>query len=168
MTQTGQPATCTADDGNLYPNFLLGFPTATAKVPHRHELVRSTSVYLFAQDSWKIRPNLDAELRVAVGNEHAADGHWPESTDIPSGAGLHDLSLHASTSQPALRSDSWRMTAAIRRADSSRSGFSRGQRHSEWIDEHVLQGLCAAPGNQLEPGAQRRIPEARSPAGPTR
>ena len=41
-----------------YANFLLGLPTSYAQGSGNKELVRSTSVYLFAQDSWKIKPNV--------------------------------------------------------------------------------------------------------------
>lgn len=55
---------CTAPTGNdlgfqnAYPNYLLGLPNSIAQGSAQHELVRSKSVYLFAQDSWKIKPNL--------------------------------------------------------------------------------------------------------------
>jgi Carboxypeptidase regulatory-like domain len=41
-----------------YPDYLLGLPSSYSQGSAQQELVRSTSVYLFAQDSWKIRPNL--------------------------------------------------------------------------------------------------------------
>ena len=41
-----------------YPDYLLGLATDMAQGSAQHELVRSKSVYLFAQDSWKIKPNL--------------------------------------------------------------------------------------------------------------
>jgi len=41
-----------------YGNYLLGLPVGYTQGSANTELVRSTSVYLFAQDSWKIRPNL--------------------------------------------------------------------------------------------------------------
>ncbi len=41
-----------------YPNYLLGLPNTYTQGSAQHENVRSTAVYLFAQDSWKIRPNL--------------------------------------------------------------------------------------------------------------
>jgi hypothetical protein len=51
--------TCTgSSDGNVYPNYLLGLPNSYSQGSAQHELVRSTSVYLYTQDSWKIRPNL--------------------------------------------------------------------------------------------------------------
>lgn len=43
---------------NLYPDFLLGLPNTYSQGGAQHENVRSTAVYLFAQDSWKIRPSL--------------------------------------------------------------------------------------------------------------
>jgi len=59
-----QPATCSpisADDlgfGSPYPDYLLGLASDMAQGSAQHELVRSKAVYLFAQDSWKIKPNL--------------------------------------------------------------------------------------------------------------
>ena len=41
-----------------YANFLLGLPTSYSQGSGNKELVRSTSVYLFAQDSWKIKSNV--------------------------------------------------------------------------------------------------------------
>jgi hypothetical protein len=41
-----------------YPNYLLGLPSSYSQGSAQAELVRSTSVYLFAQDSWKIKPNV--------------------------------------------------------------------------------------------------------------
>ncbi|MBZ5681628.1 MAG: TonB-dependent receptor [Acidobacteriia bacterium] len=43
---------------NLYPNYLLGLPDTYQQGAAQAENVRTTSVYLFAQDSWKLRPNL--------------------------------------------------------------------------------------------------------------
>src|SRR5207249_6631285 len=43
---------------SIYPDYFLGLTNSYIQGPAQHELVRSTSVYLFAQDSWKIKPNL--------------------------------------------------------------------------------------------------------------
>ena len=43
---------------NLFPNFLLGLPDQYGEGSPQTENVRSTSTYVFAQDSWKIKPNL--------------------------------------------------------------------------------------------------------------
>jgi len=43
---------------NAYPNYLLGLGNSYFQGSAQHELVRSTSVYLYAQDSWKIKPNV--------------------------------------------------------------------------------------------------------------
>jgi hypothetical protein len=45
----------------------------------------------------------DPELRLALGNEYAADGYRQESSDLPSRAGIDDLSLHASFDEPTFR-----------------------------------------------------------------
>src|SRR6266849_3847826 len=43
---------------DLYANYLLGLPVAYSQGSANTELVRSTSLYLFAQDSWKIKSNV--------------------------------------------------------------------------------------------------------------
>jgi Carboxypeptidase regulatory-like domain/TonB dependent receptor len=43
---------------NLYPNYLLGLPDSYLQGSAQTEDVRGNSIYLFAQDSWKIKPNL--------------------------------------------------------------------------------------------------------------
>jgi hypothetical protein len=43
---------------SLYPNFLLGLPDQFGQGSGQVEYVRNTGVYVFAQDSWKIKPNL--------------------------------------------------------------------------------------------------------------
>ena len=46
------------DTGNLFANFLFGLPDSYLQGSAQTEDVRGKSVYLFAQDSWKIKPNL--------------------------------------------------------------------------------------------------------------
>jgi len=41
-----------------YANYLLGLPVSYSQGSANTELVRSTSVYLFAQDSWKLKPTV--------------------------------------------------------------------------------------------------------------
>jgi hypothetical protein len=43
---------------NAYPNYFLGLSNSYLQGSPQHELVRSKSVYLFAQDSWKIKPTV--------------------------------------------------------------------------------------------------------------
>lgn len=43
---------------NLFPNYLLGVPDEYGQGSAQEELVRTKSVYLFVQDSWKIKPSL--------------------------------------------------------------------------------------------------------------
>jgi hypothetical protein len=45
-------------DGDQYAEFLLGLADAYTQGSGQREDVRSTAVYPFAQDSWKIKPNL--------------------------------------------------------------------------------------------------------------
>ncbi len=43
---------------NLFPNYLLGMPDEYGQGSAQEERVRSKAVYLYAQDSWKIKSNL--------------------------------------------------------------------------------------------------------------
>ncbi|MBV9087942.1 MAG: TonB-dependent receptor, partial [Acidobacteriaceae bacterium] len=44
--------------GNLFPDFLMGLPSSYLQGSAQQEHVRTTAVYLFGQDSWKLKPNL--------------------------------------------------------------------------------------------------------------
>ncbi|HZC25292.1 MAG TPA: hypothetical protein VE866_18305, partial [Candidatus Binatia bacterium] len=48
----------TSGSQDYYPNFLLGLPDQFGQGAGQVEYVRNTGLYLFAQDSWKIKPNL--------------------------------------------------------------------------------------------------------------
>ena len=52
----GGPNDVGAND--LYANYLLGLPDTFAQGSPQNEAIRNTGLYLYAQDSWKIRPNL--------------------------------------------------------------------------------------------------------------
>jgi outer membrane receptor protein involved in Fe transport len=56
-TGTGQNDVIPSD-GNFYPDYLLGLPDNYQQGSAQRENVRDTGLYLFAQDSWKIRPNV--------------------------------------------------------------------------------------------------------------
>jgi outer membrane receptor protein involved in Fe transport len=59
-----QPAGCTPASTNdvgaadAYANYFLGAPTSYSQGAAQAENIRNTSLYLFAQDSWKIKPNV--------------------------------------------------------------------------------------------------------------
>jgi hypothetical protein len=46
------------DTGNVFANYLLGLPDSYLQGSTQTEDVRGNSIYLFAQDSWKIKSNL--------------------------------------------------------------------------------------------------------------
>jgi len=43
---------------NLYPNFLLGLPDTFGEGSAQNEEIRNVGVYVYAEDSWKVKPNL--------------------------------------------------------------------------------------------------------------
>ena len=69
---------------NLYPNYLLGLPDEYGQGGAQTENVRNTGLYLFAQDSWKIRPNLTLNYGL----------RWELNTPIA------DVSHHVQTFRP--------------------------------------------------------------------
>ncbi|MGH9497549.1 MAG: carboxypeptidase regulatory-like domain-containing protein [Terriglobales bacterium] len=73
----GGPNDAETANGNLYPNYLLGLPDQYGQGSAQTENVRSTSLYLFAEDSWKIRPNvtLNYGLRWEFNSPIADIGH---------------------------------------------------------------------------------------------
>ena len=69
---------------DLYPNFLLGMPDSYGQGSAQTGNFRSTSLYLFAQDSWKIKPNLTLNYGL----------RWELNTP------LADISKHVETFRP--------------------------------------------------------------------
>jgi hypothetical protein len=67
-----------------FPDFLLGIPGSFGQGSAQVENVRSTGLYLFAQDSWKIKPNLTLNYGL----------RWELNTPIA------DVSKHVQTFRP--------------------------------------------------------------------
>jgi hypothetical protein len=55
---TSSPTGNDVGSDSVYPNYFLGLANSMQQGSAQHELVRSKSAYLFAQDSWKIKPSL--------------------------------------------------------------------------------------------------------------
>jgi hypothetical protein len=68
----------------VFPDYLLGFPGSYGQGSAQVENVRSTALYLFAQDSWKIKPNLTLNYGL----------RWELNTPIA------DISKHVQTFHP--------------------------------------------------------------------
>ncbi len=58
LSSTSSPVGNDLGFSDAYPDYLLGLANSFFQGSAQHELVRSTSLYLFAQDSWKIKPNV--------------------------------------------------------------------------------------------------------------
>ncbi len=69
---------------NLYPNYLLGLPDEFGEGSAQSEHVRNTGLYLFAQDSWKVKPNFTLNYGL----------RWELNTP------LADVSHHVQTFRP--------------------------------------------------------------------
>jgi hypothetical protein len=75
-------------NNSLIPDYLLGFPGSYGQGSAQVEHVRSTGLYLFAQDSWKIKPNLTLNYGL----------RWELNTPIA------DISKHVQTFRPGQNS----------------------------------------------------------------
>jgi hypothetical protein len=71
----------TISSADSYPNYFLGLANTYSQGSSQFERIRSTSVYLFGQDSWKIKPNLTLNygLRWEVNTPLADAGHKVET-----------------------------------------------------------------------------------------
>jgi hypothetical protein len=74
----------TTASGSEVPDFLMGLPGSYGQGSAQVENVRNTGLYLFAQDSWKIKPNLTLNYGL----------RWELTTPIA------DISKHVQTFRP--------------------------------------------------------------------
>ncbi|MGB2641418.1 MAG: carboxypeptidase regulatory-like domain-containing protein, partial [Candidatus Acidiferrum sp.] len=58
LSSTSSPEGDDLGYSDAYPDYLLGLGNSFFQGSAQHELVRSTSIYLYAQDSWKLKPNV--------------------------------------------------------------------------------------------------------------
>jgi len=79
----GTSTNTTAGD-TVFSDYMLGFPGSYGQGSAQVENVRSTALYLFAQDSWKIKPNLTLNYGL----------RWELNTPIA------DISKHVQTFRP--------------------------------------------------------------------
>jgi hypothetical protein len=70
--------------GDLFGNYMLGLPDTYGQGSAQSEAIRNTGFYLYAQDSWKIRPNLTLNYGL----------RWELNTP------LADVSQHVETFRP--------------------------------------------------------------------
>jgi Carboxypeptidase regulatory-like domain len=78
-----------------YANYLLGLPTSYSQGSAQKELVRSTSVYLFAQDSWKIKPNvtLNYGLRWELNTPLTDIGHRVQTYRVGQNSAIYPCTI---------------------------------------------------------------------------
>ncbi len=94
--------------GSLYPDYLLGLPDQYGQGSAQVENVRSTLFSLFAQDSWKIRPNVTLNYGL----------RWELDTPIA------DVSRHVQTFRPGQADTIY--PCVISPAGSFSTGFAPG------------------------------------------
>src|SRR6185503_21089856 len=79
-----ETSTNTTNGDTAFSDYMLGLPGSYGQGSAQHEHVRSTGLYLFAQDSWKVRPNLTLNYGL----------RWELNTPIA------DVSKHVQTFRP--------------------------------------------------------------------
>jgi hypothetical protein len=79
-----ETSTNTTDGDTAFSDYLLGLPGSYGQGSAQHEHVRSTGLYLFAQDSWKVKPNVTLNYGL----------RWELNTPIA------DISKHVQTFRP--------------------------------------------------------------------
>ncbi len=134
---------------DAYPDYLLGIGNSFFQGSAQHELVRSTSLYLFTQDSWKIKPNVTLNYGL----------RWEMNTP------LTDIGKKVQTFRPGEVSTIYPCTlpttsplyVAGSVTDCNTAGvtpvglvFPGDKRCSQRLNQHLLQGFCAASRPELE------------------
>ena len=79
-----ETSTNTTNGDTAFSDYMLGLPGSYGQGSAQHEHVRDTGLYLFAQDSWKIKPNLTLNYGL----------RWELNTPIA------DISKHVQTFRP--------------------------------------------------------------------
>ena len=79
-----ETSTNTTNGDTAFSDYLLGLPGSYGQGSAQNERVRSTGLYLFAQDSWKVKPNLTLNYGL----------RWELNTPIA------DVSKHVQTFRP--------------------------------------------------------------------
>ena len=142
-------------DGDQYAEFLLGLADGYTQGSGQREDVRSTAVYPFVQDSWKIKPNLTLNYGL----------RW-EFSPPPT-----DISGHVETFRPGQNStvypcgitnstnywqNFWCCESNLRQHRRRTHWLGRSGRpgRSRWNDFHVLQGLCSTHWHCLQPNSR--------------
>ncbi len=125
------------------PNYLLGLPDSYGQGSPQGEKIRNTGLYLFAQDSWKIRPNLTLNYGL----------RWELNTP------LADKSRHVETFRAG------RCPRSIPCGGRPTRIAVRRMRSAWWFraipvflrhDPDLLQGICAAYRHCVESGEFRQ------------
>jgi outer membrane receptor protein involved in Fe transport len=124
-------------------DYFLGLGNSLIQGSAQHELVRSNSIYLFAQDSWKIKANLTLNYGL----------RWEMNTP------LTDIGKKVQTFRPGQTSTIYPCKLDQSKRFYARwSGFPWGQERAECVDQYVLQRLRSAYRNQLESFLEQRLP----------
>ena len=77
QTDCDSPFTNDVGSGTSYPNYFIGAPSEYVQGAAQGENLRNTALYLFAQDSWKIKPSLTLNygLRWELNTNYADTGN---------------------------------------------------------------------------------------------
>ncbi len=155
-SSTGAPTGNDLGFADSYADYLLGLPNLYTQGSAQHELVRSNSLYLFAQDSWKIKPNLTVNYGL----------RWEINTP------LSDIGQKVQTFRPGQVSTIYPCQLSADNPLSQQFGTGPGSCDAAGVTpvglvfpgdkgvpkgphQYLLQRFCAASRHQLEPGLAR-------------
>ena len=89
-------------DGDNYAEYLLGLTDTYTQGSGQREDIRGTSVYPFAQDSWKIRPNITLNYGLRWELNTPLTDISGTGRDFPAWTEFHGLSLRVIALKPIL------------------------------------------------------------------
>ncbi len=144
---------------DLYPDYLLGLPDQYQQGAAQVENVRETSFYTFAQDSWKIRPNLTLNygLRWEFNSPLTDIGHHVQTFRPGQNTTVYPCQLSAYSVQY------FQTQYSVANPDCNNTGVfpdgprrSRRQGSSSGPNSDVLQRFRAAHRYRLESGKIRQ------------
>ncbi|HET6177497.1 MAG TPA: carboxypeptidase regulatory-like domain-containing protein [Candidatus Sulfotelmatobacter sp.] len=140
----GSSSNTTGGD-TVFSDYLLGFPGSYGQGSAQVENVRSTALYLFAQDSWKLKPNLTLNYGL----------RWEFTTPIT------DISKHVQTFRPGAVSTVYPCQLS---ADSIATFQSYGVANPDCNNTGTVPTGLVVPGDQgIPPGLTQSYYKAFAP-----
>ena len=144
------PTTNDVGFADSYPDYFLGTTSSYTQGAAQAQDDRNTSLYLFAQDSWKIRPNLTLNYGSAMGTQHAVPGHRQSPANFPPRPGHHAVSL---LDVPGKRGRNWTCAAEPAAREAAMIRFFP----SVWCSPAIKACRAASPARITNPSPRASV-----------